>query len=392
MLIGNDIDKYIPNPLNYSIYYVPQGEINNLNTINSEVIYFNPGLYYMPWNSHALLSSNVQWIYLEGGAYVKGAFQFQSSNESLKVTGFGVISGEKYVYEADINNSYHHTNRNECWSTCVKMLRFDSSQEIEQHLDLYGITISEPPYNSFVVYGDENTFHMSVQFYQQIGSWYWQTDGLEIYQQSFLLNSFFHSNDDVFKIYHSNVILTNITVWKSENGPVLQWGWTPRNIENITVDHIDIIHNRIWWTDIKHNTCLINSATFYADTESTHTADPKLFIKHLYISNIRSEGMNPCAIRIYSLSSFQSITIENLWIEQWNQLDIHSQISLFKAFTDKYGNTVFIGNQSIHKRGLAILNYTVGSIKISRINDNWQDIHLGRLGFDANLWNNWDVS
>ena len=102
--------------------------------------------------------------------------------------------------------------------------------------------------------------------------------------------------------------------------------------------------------------------------------------------------MNHCAMRIYSLSSFQSITIQNLWIEQWNELDKYPQVSLFKAFTDKYGNTVYCGNQSIDKKGLAILNYTVGSIKISRINDNWQDIHLGRLGFDANLWNNWDAS
>ncbi|CAF5221278.1 unnamed protein product, partial [Rotaria magnacalcarata] len=205
---------------------------------------------------------------------------------------------------------------------------------------LHGITISEPPYHSFVVYGDDQTFHMSVSSYHQVGSWYWQTDGLEIYRGSSLENTFFHSNDDVLKIYHSDVIVRNIVVWKNENGPVIQWGWSPRTINNVTVDQIDIIHNRIWWSDVKHNTCIINSATHYADTESTNTADPNQLIKNLIISNIRSEGMNSCAMRIYALSSTQSITIENLWIEQWNQLNKSSQISIFKAYKDKNGNQV----------------------------------------------------
>jgi hypothetical protein len=345
----------------------------------------------MPWNYHAILPNNVQWVYLSPGSYIKGAFQFQST-DNMKVTGFGVLSGEKYVYEADTNNSYHHTNNNQCWLTCLKMLRFNSDYSKEQHLDLHGITISEPSYYSFIVYGDEQTFHMSVQFYHQIGSWYWQTDGLEIYQGSTMKNCFLHSNDDVLKIYHSDVIVNNITIWKNENGPVIQWGWSPRTMNNITIDQIDIIHNRIWWSDIKHNTCLINSATFYADTESTDTADPNQLIKDLNILNIRSEGMNPCAIRIYSLSSFQSITIENLWIEEWNQLDKYPQISLFKAYTDKNGKQVNIGNQSNDKKGLAILNYTIGIVKVSRKNNNWQDIAIGRLGFDGNLWDNWDAS
>lgn len=391
ILIDDDIDKYIPNPLNNSIYYVPQGEINNLNTINTNVIYFNPGIYSMPWNYHALLSNNVQWVYFSPGSYVKGAFQFQSSNKILKVTGFGILSGEKYVYEADVNNNYHHTNNSQCWSTCIKALRFYSSDENEQNLYLHGITINEPSYNTFVVYGNEQIFHMFVEFYHQVGSWYWQTDGLEIYPQSSLTNSFFHSNDDILKIYHSDIFINNITIWKNENGPVIQWGWSPRNINNITIDQVDIIHNRIWWSDIKHNTCLINSATFYSDTEANDTADPNQLINNLTLSNIRSEGMNPCAIRIYSLSSLEYITIKNLWIEQWNQLDKYSQVSLFKAFTDKYRKQVHIGNQANDKKGLAILNYTVGTIKVSRANDNWQDINIGRLGFDANLWNNWDA-
>ncbi|CAF4650520.1 unnamed protein product, partial [Rotaria magnacalcarata] len=64
------------------------------------------------------------------------------------------------------------------------MLRFTSDYGKEQYLQLHGITISEPSYHSFVVYGDDQTFHMSVSSYHQVGSWYWQTDGLEIYRGS----------------------------------------------------------------------------------------------------------------------------------------------------------------------------------------------------------------
>ncbi|CAF1581511.1 unnamed protein product [Didymodactylos carnosus] len=272
------------------------------------------------------------------------------------------------------------------------MLRFSSDHGKEQHLHLQGVTISEPPYHSFVVYGDEQTFHMTVSSYHQVGSWYWQTDGLEIYRRSTLGNTFFHSNDDVLKIYHSDVKVRNIVVWKNENGPVIQWGWAPRTINKVSIDTVDVIHNRIWWSDIKHNTCIINSATYYADTESTNTADPNQMIDGLVISNIRSEGMSPCAMRIYALSNTQSITIKNLFIEKWNDLDKSSQMSIFKAYSDKNGNKVKIGNQSTDKKGLAIENYTVANIKVARVSNNWQDFSIGRLHFDAYLWDNWDAS
>ncbi|CAF0991454.1 unnamed protein product [Rotaria sordida] len=390
ILVGNDVDKYIPNANKYDIYYVSPGRVNNLNSISQTVIYFKPGIYYMPWDYHARLSTNVHWLYLAPGAYVKGAFQFESTDD-IKVTGFGVLSGEKYVYEADTNNNYHHAIDEQCWATCVKMLRFTSELGKQQHLHLHGITVVEPPYHSFVVYGDEQSFRMSVSFYHQVGSWYWQTDGLEIYRGSTVENTFFHSNDDVLKIYHSNVRVNNIVVWKNENGPVIQWGWSPRTINDIIVDEVDIIHNRIWWSDIKVNTCIINSAPHYADTYSINTADPNQLISGLTISNVRSEGMSPCSMRIYALSNTQSVTIKNLWIEQWNELDKYSQVSLFKAYSDRNGHKVTIGNQSWDKKGFAIENYTVGTIQIMKAANNWQDIHLGRLGFDAELWNNWDA-
>lgn len=101
----------VPTESSGTIYFAPPQLVNNLDRVTEEIIYFRAGVYYMPWNYHAKLAANVKWVYLEPGAFVKGAFQFLYDNqENYKFTGFGVLSGEKYVYEADTNNSYHRKN------------------------------------------------------------------------------------------------------------------------------------------------------------------------------------------------------------------------------------------------------------------------------------------
>lgn len=79
---------------------------------------------------------------------------------------------------------------------------------------------------------------------------------------------------------------------------------------------------------------------------STNTTDPNQLITGLTSSNVRSEGMNPCSMRIYALVSTKSVTIKNLWIEQWNGLEKYSQIGFFIAHSDNNGRKVTIGNRS----------------------------------------------
>lgn len=242
------MSRVTPNDTSDRIYYPAQGLVDNLDNVNKPIIYFKAGIYYMPENYHAKLGANVTWVYLEPGAFVKGAFQFvYSDHEVYNFTGFGVLSGEKYVYEADTSNSYKHKDPsvNDCHGTCVKLLRFLSSPE-QQYMNLLGVTFMEPPYHSFVVYNNEDTFEMHVENFKMVGSWYWQTDGIEIYTDGVMKNTFFHSNDDVLKVYHSNLIINNTVVWKNENGPVIQWGWAPRFINNISVNNTYVIHNKMY--------------------------------------------------------------------------------------------------------------------------------------------------
>jgi hypothetical protein len=390
MLTGDDIDRLVPNPSRHAIYYPEEGRISNLDEITQEVIYFRPGTYFMDGTYHAHLRPEVRWVYLAPGAYVKGAFQFRSGSAEFKVTGFGVLSGEQYVYEADRSNAYKHRadTTPDCHSTCVKMLEFGASGEPQQ-LTMHGITVANPPYNSFVVYGNVQRFTANASQIKQVGGWYWQTDGPQLYQGSTVEHSFFHSNDDVLKLYASRVKVDDIVVWKAENGPVIQWGWEPRTMNDVRVNNVDVIHNRMYLDS--HNSCILNSARHYLNPHSRVLADPGQHISDLVLNNIRSEGKNLCAMRLFALSSWENIHIENLWIEEWNELDHETQASQFEALSNAAGERILIGNEVSDGKGLAIVNYMVNGERIDKSAENWSADQPGRLDFDPALWESWDA-
>jgi hypothetical protein len=385
--------RTIPNTNSGSIFYPVEGDVHNLDTISQEIIFFKPGNYFMPWNYSAQLPKNVKWVYFAPGSYVKGAIQFLYDNQPLyKVTGFGVLSGEKYVYEPDKNNGYQHRDASQpnCHGSCVKMLQFASSNS-QQSLDLQGLTITEPPYHSFVVYGNDNTFKMHVENYKQVGSWYWQTDGIELYSGSTMRNTFFHSNDDVLKLYHSDVSIDNTVIWKNENGPVIQWGWAPRNISDVVVKNTSVIHNRMSWNNLTYNTGVINSSSSWQDMNATNTADLGTSIKNITIDGITVEGAVNCALRLYALSNTENIIIKNLHIDRWSDLNQTATQSIFKAYTNSSNQPVSIGNQTAENKGIKLINYKIGSTIITKKSDNWRAENIGKLNFDSQLWNNWDA-
>ncbi|MFH8248995.1 family 49 glycosyl hydrolase [Microbacterium sp. B2969] len=394
-------EKYIPTEADGSIYRPQPGLVDDLDGVTADILSFGPGTYYMGADHHAVLPANVKWVYLAPGAYLKGAFQFVHDTQSeYKVTGYGVLSGEQYVYEPDTRNGYQHraADTPNCHSTCVKMLQFESSNT-GQHLDLQGVTIAEPPYHSFVVYAHDaageigvQNFHMDVANYQQVGSWYWQTDGIELYDGSTMRNTFFHSNDDVLKMYHSDVSIENTVIWKNENGPVIQWGWTPRNISDVTVTSTDVIHNRMYWKDTKYNTCIFNSSSHWEDMGATNRADTATTVQNMRFVDTRVEGTTNCALRVFALSNLKNVEIDGLAIDGWNDLGLDPQASLFKRYTDAAGNKVTIGDEMRDGDGLLLHDYTVGGESILKAGDNWASNELGRLNFDPDTWDGWNAT
>ena len=96
-------------------------------------------------------------------------------------------------------------------------------------------------------------------------------------------------------------------------------------------------------------------------------------------------------MRFYALSSWENVRIENLWIEEWNELDVQTQASKFEALSNPQGERVFIGNEIFGNRGVGIVNYVVAGEHISKAAENWRSFQTGRLDFDASLWENRDA-
>lgn len=398
---GNERNRVVPQEWEGTIYRPTPGQVTNLHNVNADVIYFEPGTYYMGTQYHVTLPSRVRWVYVAPGAYVKGAFQFpyDGGHGVYKVTGFGVISGEQYVYESDLANGYNRRaqNSSNCHSTCVKMLRVDSQWGNQQYLDLHGVTIAEPPYHSYVTYGDEATFEMRVEHFKQVGAWYWQTDGLELYRGSRMRDTFFNANDDVLKLYHSGVSIENTVVWKFENGPVIQWGWGPRNIDGVTVRGTHVIHNRLHPWAHQYNTCVLNSSSHWADMAATNTADTGQWVRNLLIEDTTVEGPVNCAIRLYAQANTENIEVRNLSIDGWDRPvrggseAYRNQYSWFEAYTNQAGQTVTIGNEHTASRGLKLNGYRVGGVSVEKWGGNWQADQRGRLNFSGALWENWNA-
>ncbi len=391
----DEMDAIVPNRDAPGVRVMTPGDIRGLDEErDAHTLYFGPGVYSMGPQYHAQLPGNIRWVYLAPGAYVKGAFRFLEPEPSFKVTGYGVLSGEQYVYEADTNNNYARRDPNvsNCHGSCVKMLQFQSDGQ-PQTLDLQGVTIANPPYHSFVMYGvEDGPFSMHARNYQQVGGWYWQTDGLELYRGSRLENSFLHANDDAIKLYHSNIAAHNNVIWKGENGPVFQWGWVPRDLENVNVRDTQVIHNRMYWRDQKDNSCIFNAAGSWVDSNATNTADPTRTMRDVTIANTTVHGMANCAIRVSALQNMERVRIDGLSIDAWNELGADSQRSWFRAYTGSDGTPVSIGDEMNDHNGFSIRNYRVGGESIIKSGSNWASHELGRLDFADELWNNWNAT
>lgn len=115
--------EYVPND-EANTHRVTLGLVTGLDQVDKSILYFGPGVYYMTGSAHAKLSSSVSWVYLAPGAYVKGAIEYTSSALDLRATGFGVLSGEQYVYQANTAEGYTNVKSDD---TSLKMWRGESA-------------------------------------------------------------------------------------------------------------------------------------------------------------------------------------------------------------------------------------------------------------------------
>ncbi len=195
-------------------------ELNPPKPGDADVVYFGPGIHDI---GAFKMPEGKRRIYIHGNAYVKGNIELKSD---VALSGRGIVSGENFVYETNIFRSLVETEKIE------------------------GIIILNSPY-----------YNMKCKFANWVKciSWYGQTDGVHILPNGHLENCFFKVNDDVFKLYSSDIKVNNCVVWLLYTGAPFQLSWnlmgeTRRNIE---VNNIDIIHTQY---EVEHiNRAIINS-------------------------------------------------------------------------------------------------------------------------------------
>ncbi len=265
---------------------------------------------------------------------------------------------------------------------------------------LHGLTTNAPPFNSMDFYGaDLSTFTIEASDYKQVGAFFGQTDGIQMYPGSHVHDIFYHSGDDVIKTYYSNVLCERVTVWKTCNSPIVQFGWYGRDVNNVTVDTVDVIHTRYISQAVDWPRTLVASAASYVDSTSTSDADVTKHLSNYKISNWRCEGICPGLLGINPLQNIDTMTFSNIWIEELSPTTTGVGTSSFRLFTDaSHGNQpIALGNNSPNNLGLIIENFMVGNESISFVADNWQasdsvaSHNVGRLNIDGSFQGRWTV-
>ena len=180
----------VPDQSSSNTLVVPQGRVLGLNTTTKSTVVFNPGVYYLTSTDRIFLSTSVSWLYFAPGAYVKGAVEFTTSSSLVRTTGHGVLSGEQYVYQADANHGYQNHNVD---ASPLRMWKGQAADNQQTTWVLNGVTVNSPPFNSMDWYGNTAALSVLATDYKQVGGFFGQTDGLQMYPGSRFSSIFYHT-------------------------------------------------------------------------------------------------------------------------------------------------------------------------------------------------------
>jgi len=174
---------------------------------------------------------------------------------------------------------------------------------------------------------------------------------------------------------------------------VLQFGWYPRNLTNITVSDVNLIHSRYLTSSVPYPRALIGSAANFADPDSTSTALTTTSISNFTIADWRSEGISPALFGVNPLGNLDTFTISNVWIEEMAPPTTGVGMSSLRVFTDAESDnrSVQLGESSPGNIGMAITDFYVGDVKISEAAGNWDSSSLGGLDIDGEFEGRWSI-
>lgn len=216
-----------------------------------------------------------------------------------------------------------------------------------------------------------NTISILASDYKQVGAFFGQTDGPTLYPGSRVNNVFYHSGDDTIKTYYSNITVSGVTVWKTRTAPIVQFGWAARNIQDISVSDLDVIHSR-WSSNGSHASIIGTNQVYDVSETQTNTCNLAYTIKNFALTNVRAEGISGNLMRIVPLANFVNFTIGNVWMESQSVRTNGIYESELPVWTDTSGTAVSL-------EGFVIKDFYVGAVKVSQAAGNWDASSLGGL-------------
>ncbi|CAD7970944.1 unnamed protein product [Amoebophrya sp. A120] len=282
-----------------------------------KVLYFPPGVYWMDTNrqgktgkrgeNHMTLTESQAWVHFAHWAYVKSAvhWQYAEENGTYAATGYGVLTGSDYVYQANPDRSYESVKSD---AASLRMWKSWNGSPGQQTFILHGVTMTDPPFNSHDMYNEPKIFATD---YKQVGGWFLQTDGLTLYPGSVFKDSLVHTNDDGLKTYHSDIQYERISVWKGPNDPVFQMGWAPQNLQNVYAKDITILHTRFKSWDKEALPSAIIGASYSYNSDWAFAPDKE--IGNWKLSGLYCDDLCPALVHIYTpMQHYREFVIENV--------------------------------------------------------------------------------
>jgi hypothetical protein len=373
----------VPNTAGGNVKIMKPGPINQGDWGTSEILYFPPGVYWMNSNSngdkpkygenHIKLDQNTHWVHFAPGAYVKGAVEYTTQRD-FYATGHGVLSGEHFVYQAN-PKKYYQAVKDDKFG--LRMWSHYNLSGNGQTWYCVGPTIAAPPFNTMDFYhvGDIDIPSVSTRIsdYKQVGAFYFQTDGPQMYPNSVVHDVFYHANDDAIKAYYSGVSISRLTVWKVQNDPIIQMGWKARQVSGVSIDTLHVIHTRYRRSETEIPSAIIGASPLLNKSEKI---DPGKYIS-MKISNVVCEGLCPALLRITPLQNYRNFYISNIAFPDGLQ---NNSIEM--------GQSIIPASSGLEMR-LTISNWTVGGEKVTM--SNFQSNSLGQLNISVSYWGQWKI-
>lgn len=347
------------------------------------IVYFPPGVYWIDSDplglAHIKLDTSTYWVHLAPGAYVKGAVEYTTSNEDFYGTGHGILSGENYVYQANADKGYTAEKSD------VTSLRMWWHRSVQggQVWHSAGPTVSSPPFNTMDLKDgstDLEDISIEVSDYKQVGAFFMQTDGLQMYTDAKIHDVFYHCNDDGLKTYHSGVSASDIIIWKVFNDPIIQMGWKARDVKGITIDNLHIIHTRYRKSETEVPSAIIGASPSY---DGSPDVDPSSTIS-MSISNIVCEGPCPGLFRLTPLQNYADFKVKGVMY-----LDglIGGSVPIGDSIIATTNDTTYPGCEDLDM-GLTISDWTVEGEKVTM--DNAET--LGQWNINAAYDGQWSIA